>query len=674
MSEGIGRYPQPASENFQRPYLAIVSHLLCQVVAPRQHGLVRQEGKPLAGSGLSQQVIETGWQGRLIGPIQVGPKQVVFDQPLVEPIAERPAAKGRLEHHCNPQLVEPQMRQVAGHKGGMRWRQPFGLGQLLVLRQQTQMGWTAVEHGYIEEVGRLSGETGQSAGVRGRAAKQEGCSLFCQDAPGGCWQPRAGQHLLRQDDVAERSRHSRIISRAPEQTKPCHKYRSYNAAMVTRSYSPRSILALVIGLWLTLTAAVGGPGIQQGSTVLLLQARGPLTPAMAEYLDRGLAQAEREQAEALIFQLDTPGGAVDLMNRMVQSIRASRVPVIVYIAPRGAIAGSAGTVLTLAGHAAAMAPETAIGAASPVGGGGEDLDETLETKTKEILKATARSLAARRGPAAVALAEATIDDARAASAEEALEAGMIDLVADDIDQLLAGLDGLNVELVGGQRSLQTAGAQVVVVEQTFIEQLLQALTNPTLVFLLLTIGVQAILIELSSPGGWFAGVVGVVSLALAGYGLGILPVNWFGLIFIGMAFVLFLLEIKAVAHGALAAAGVLSLIAGGLVLFNSPTTPGFLRISIGSVLTVAVATAALFVILVTFAIRAQRLPVAVGAEALVGRTATTRTPLDPSGKVMVAGELWSAVLESGEPPLEAGEQVEITGVDRLELCVRRRSI
>jgi membrane-bound serine protease (ClpP class) len=391
---------------------------------------------------------------------------------------------------------------------------------------------------------------------------------------------------------------------------------------------------------------------------------------MAEYLDRGLGRAESELAEALVFQLDTPGGSIDLMKRMMQRIRSSQVPVIIYIAPRGAIAGSAGTVITLAGHAAAMAPETAIGAASPVGAQGEDLGETIETKEKEILKATVRNLASRRGEQAITLAEATIETAVAVSAEEALEAGLIDIIATDLDDLLIQLHGFTVVTDVGERTLNTAGASVVEVFQSLIEQLLQVLTNPNVVFLLLTVGVQSILIELSQPGGWVAGFIGVVCLALGTYGLGILPVNWFGLIFLLTAFVLFVLEIKAPTHGALTVAGLVSFIIGALVLFNSPSTPSFQRVSIPLVLGMAVVTAAVFITVLTFALRAQRRPVAVGAESLIGRMGEARTDLSPTGMIQVAGELWSAEVEGGEPMVLAGERIEVVEVEGLRLRVK----
>jgi len=409
---------------------------------------------------------------------------------------------------------------------------------------------------------------------------------------------------------------------------------------------------------------------QEERQVILLTANGPITPAMVEYLDRGLGYAERELAEALIFQLDTPGGSIDLMNRMVQRIRNSQVPVVIYIAPRGAIAGSAGTVITLAGHVAAMAPETAIGAASPVGAQGEDLGETIEAKQKEILKATVRSLASRRGEQAIALAEATIEDATAASAEEALEAGLIDFIASDLDDLLVQINGFKVELSTGERTLNTVGVGMVEVAQSFIEQLLQVLTNPNVVFLLITVGVQAILIEISAPGGWVAGFIGVVCLALGTYGLGILPVNWFGLAFMVIAFVLFWLEIEAPTYGALTVAGLASFIVGALVLFNSPTTPSFQRVSVPLVIGVAVAIGLFFMTVLTFALKAMRRPVEVGVEALIGRLGEARTDIEPRGMVQIAGELWSAEVEDGALAVRVGERVEVVGVDGLRLSIR----
>jgi membrane-bound serine protease (ClpP class) len=201
--------------------------------------------------------------------------------------------------------------------------------------------------------------------------------------------------------------------------------------------------------------------------------------------------------------------------------------------------------------------------------------------------------------------------------------------------------------------------------------LLQLLTNPNIVFLLLTIGVQAILIELYTPGGWVAGFTGVVSLALAIYGLGVLPVNWFGLIFLATSFVLFVLEVKAPTHGALTVAGVASLVVGALVLFNSPGTPIFQRVSVPVVLTVAVITAAMFLTVITYALRSLRTPIRTGQESLAGKFGTARTDLSPSGSVQAAGELWSAELVEGSPQVKKGERVLVERVDGVRLIVKK---
>lgn len=409
-------------------------------------------------------------------------------------------------------------------------------------------------------------------------------------------------------------------------------------------------------------------------TVILLSAEGALTPSMQQYISRGIRSAEGENAELVILQLDTPGGSLNIMNSIVQDIRASTVPVVVYIAPTGAIAGSAGTIITLAGHAAAMAPGTAIGAASPVGSEGEDLGETMAAKEKNILKATVRSLAETRGTAAIDLAENTIENAEAVSAREAYDIGLIDFIAKDVPDLLRQLDGYQISTKSGEQTLSTNYATIKVVEPTFIEDLLGILTNPNIVFLLLTVGVQAILIELSSPGGWVAGFIGAVCIALAAYGLGVLPVNWFGMVFLVMSFILFLLDIKAPTHGALTAAGVGSLIIGALVLFNSPGTPAFQRVSVPLVVITSITTAGIFFGILIFAIRAQKVPILTGRESLIGKTGVTRTALGPVGTVQVGGELWTGQLVEGELSIPAGIRVQIVGLQGNKLIVTQNII
>jgi membrane-bound serine protease (ClpP class) len=408
-----------------------------------------------------------------------------------------------------------------------------------------------------------------------------------------------------------------------------------------------------------------------GSQIIVLTADGPITPAMAQYLSRGIRIAERQGAEALIFQLNTPGGSIDAMTEMEQMILASTVPVVVYVSPSGAMAASAGTIITLASHASAMAPNTTIGAASPVGSQGENLATTEELKVKNALAATARSLTQRRGPTAVALAEDTIQNAAAVSASEALQAGLIDFISFDLNQLRSQLDGFTVNVAGQPVTLQTANASFENISISFIEQLLLIVTDPNIVFLFITIGVQAIIIEISSPGGWVAGFIGVVCLGLATYGLGILPVNYFGLLFIATSFVLFILDIKAPTHGGLTAAGIGSLIVGALVLFNTPATPSFQHVSVPLVIGVSVVSGALFFAIMMIAVRAQHTPIRVGEESMSGRKGLSRTDLSPKGSVQVGGELWSAELEDESSFLPAGTRVEVIKVDGLRLIVRK---
>jgi len=405
--------------------------------------------------------------------------------------------------------------------------------------------------------------------------------------------------------------------------------------------------------------------------IVVLTADGPITPAMAQYLGRGIKIAERQGAAALIFQLNTPGGSIDTMNQMEQEILASSVPVIVYVAPNGAMAASAGTIVTLAGHASAMAPTATIGAASPVGSQGENLPSTEEAKVKNETAATARSLTERRGAKAQALAEDTIMYAKAVSSSEALQAGLIDFVASDLNDLRSKLDGFTVTVRGQEVTLHTADASFERINISFIEELLLIVTDPNIVFLLITIGVQAIIIEISSPGGWVAGFIGVICLGLATYGLGILPVNYFGLLFIVTSFVLFILDIKAPTHGGLTAAGVGSLIAGALVLFNTPVTPSFQHVSVPLVVGVSIVSGAIFFVVMMIAVRAQRVPIRMGEESMSGRMGVARTDLAPKGSVQVGGELWSAELEENAHSIPAGTRVEVIKVDGLRLIVRK---
>ena len=409
-----------------------------------------------------------------------------------------------------------------------------------------------------------------------------------------------------------------------------------------------------------------------GPVALVLTIDGAITQATQEYLQRGIQTAEQEHVEVIILQLNTPGGDILSMSAMTEAIRASTVPVVVYVTPRGAMAASAGTVITLAAHASAMAPETIIGAASPVGSSGQDLGQTELAKQENAMVAKVDAFAGWRGPQAVALAESTITSAKAVSSTQALQVHLVDFSATDLNNLLRQLDGFTVQMPGGPLTLHTAGIVQQALPMSLIEQLLQLLIDPNIVFLLLAIGLQALLIELTHPGAWVPAFFGVVCLALGAYGLGFLPVNWFGLIFMVTAFVLFILDIKAPTHGALTLAGIASFIVGALVLFNSPGTPHFEQVSVPLVIFVGVFIGLIFAVILTYALRAQSRPVITGSARLAGLTGFAVSEIDPSGQAQLAGELWSADLVDASEPVHRGDRLEVIRVEGLRLKVRKK--
>ena len=434
------------------------------------------------------------------------------------------------------------------------------------------------------------------------------------------------------------------------------------------------LIALVLaGLGLVLPG-VPAHGQNSAPQALVMQVNGPVAPAMQLYIDRGLTYAADSAFSLVIMQLNTPGGTLDAMVSIVERIRRSPVPVVVYVSPNGSMAASAGTLITLAGHAAAMAPDTTIGAASPVGSSGENIDTTEALKLKEVMKASVRELARDRNPQAIQLAEQTIDNARAVSASEAIKIGLVDFQANNVEDLVAKLDGFQVKVLDAPMILHTRGASLVDFPRTLIEQGLQFFTDPNLVFIFLSAGIWAILIELSSPGGWVAGFVGATLLLLALFGLGILPVNWTGLLFMVLAFVLFILDIKAPTHGALTAAGAAAFAAGGLILFNTVRVPGIPEISMPLVIGTGVFIAATFFGALTLALRAQSAPVLTGHQTLVGKVGLIKTAVNPKGQIQVAGELWTARLVEGEEPLQIGDRAEVTGIEGVILWVKKAKL
>ncbi len=431
---------------------------------------------------------------------------------------------------------------------------------------------------------------------------------------------------------------------------------------------------LLLGVLVALLVGMRAASAQGEGVALVLRLKGPLTPVMVQYLERGLTTARRQHDALVVLELDTPGGSITLMEQMVQDIRNSPVPVVVYVMPRGAMAGSAGAVVTLAGHWAAMAPETAIGAASPVGPQGGDLGKTMEAKVKEILKALARSLAERRGPQAVQAAEAMIESAHALSAQEAYRVGLVDFIAPSLDDLLRQLGGKSATTTAGKVTLPTSLAAVPL-PPTLSESFFRTLTDPNIVFILLGLGVQALLIALWHPANWPAWFVGAASLLLAAYGLSLLPVDWVGLAFLLLSFAMFALDVKAHTHGALTIAGLVAFVFGALTLFNTPAALPGQRVSVPLVVGSGLAVAVVSTGIVALALRAQRRPVLTGEarmRTLVGKVGEARTAITPHqrGTVQVGGELWTAVLAPGVSAVASGEQVEVVEVRGVHLVVR----
>ncbi len=408
---------------------------------------------------------------------------------------------------------------------------------------------------------------------------------------------------------------------------------------------------------------------QDEGVVYVMTFDGPVNPVLVSYMERAIDQAAARDAHAIVLRLDTPGGQVDLTQDIVKMMRASPVPIIVYVWPTGAMAGSAGTFITLAGHAAAMVPGSSIGAASPVTGGGEDLGETLQQKVTNILAADIENLAARRGEEAVEWARKAVISAEAATAEQALAVGVIDVIAVDLDDLLAKLDGLEVEVQGQTRALELASAPTVDVSMTNIEQFLNTVINaiaiPGIAILLIVLGVQAIIGEFSQPGGYVAGITGAIAVLLGLFALGILNANWVGLAFIALSFVLFIMEVVTGASGALTLGGVITFVMGSVVLFRGTgvETPW------GTIIALTVITVFFFTFVVAKVVKAQRSRPASGAESLLGQPAIARSELNPRGKVLVQGELWDAELRDPAGPVAIDAHLVVVGREGFHLFV-----
>jgi membrane-bound serine protease (ClpP class) len=426
--------------------------------------------------------------------------------------------------------------------------------------------------------------------------------------------------------------------------------------------TPRVASALLVLAVLALPAlAAAAP-----APVATLELEGVISPVTLRLVGLAIDRAQAERVQALVIQLDTPGGLERSMRAIVQRMMNAEVPVVVFVAPTGARAASAGVFITMAAHVAAMAPATNIGAASPVAVGGSDADKTMMKKAENDAAAFIRTVALERGRNSD-WAEKAVRQAVAITEREAVKLKVIDLVADSIPDLLEKIDGRAIKLPKGQVTLATKGAPVRPIEIGFRDRFLNVITDPNVAYVLMMLGMLGLFFELSNPGVILPGVIGGISLILAFFAFQSLPINYAGLLLILFGIVLLIAEIKIVSHGVLAIGGIVSMALGSIMLFDAPEI-GF-RVSWWVIVPSVGATAGLFLFVVAAGVRALTRPPATGAEGLIGKTATARERLAPEGQVLISGEIWRAVAE-GEP-VESGAPVRVVGVDGLTLKVAK---
>lgn len=423
------------------------------------------------------------------------------------------------------------------------------------------------------------------------------------------------------------------------------------------------IISLAIMLFIV-TGSTPVLGQDRGQTFDVITADFAITPAVSEYILRSIDQSSKSGAGGLIILLDTPGGLDTAMRDITKGFLNSPIPVIVFVSPAGARAASAGVIITMAAHVAAMAPGTNIGAAHPLALGlGGKMDETMIKKIENDFVAYARGIANKRGRD-TKWVEQAIRKSESITAEEALKRNVIDFIAGDITQLLEKMDGKEIVLPAGKVILNTKGAILNQKSMGLREKILITLSNPNIAYLLLMIGLAGLYFEFAHPGAILPGVVGGISLILAFYALQTLPVNYAGILMIIFGVILFIAEIKIISHGMLTVAGVISLILGSIMLFEPPIPA--LRVSLDVMIPTIVIVSLFFVGVITLAVKAQVRKPVTGPEGMVGEEGYAITPVHTEGKVFVRGEYWNA---SSQQPVEKGKRIKVTGVKGLKVEV-----
>lgn len=409
---------------------------------------------------------------------------------------------------------------------------------------------------------------------------------------------------------------------------------------------------------------------EPASLVEVLSLEGTINPVAVERLDKAIELAVKNEAQCLIIQLDTPGGLDTSMRDMIKLMMNSEIPIVVYVAPKGGRAASAGVFITLAAHIAAMAPGTNIGAAHPVAMGiGGAVDKEMMEKVVNDAAAYVKSIAQKRNRNAE-WAEKAVRESVSITAEEALELNVVDLMAEDMNDLLEKLDGAEVEIMQKTLTVMTKGASLHFMEMSFREKVLQAIADPNLAYILLMIGIWGIVLEFFHPGSLLPGIVGGICLILAFFALQILSFNMAGLVLIVLAIVLFVLDITVPSYGALTIGGIVSLALGSLMLIDPSAL--YISISLEYIVIMVVFTSALFIFIVGYAIKAQFKKPATGLEGMVGSTGIARSNLKTKGKIQIHGEIWNAILESSGEVIRKGEEVEVVRVEGMRLVVKKK--
>jgi membrane-bound serine protease (ClpP class) len=411
------------------------------------------------------------------------------------------------------------------------------------------------------------------------------------------------------------------------------------------------------------------PIVVEAQKVLSITVDGSINPAAASYIERGIKKAEKENAQCLILNLNTPGGLLKSTRVIVGAIMDAKIPVVVYVNPPGAHAGSAGVFITMAAHVAAMAPATNIGAAHPVAGGGAQMDSTMNRKTTNDAVAFIRTIAEKRNRNAE-WAEQAVRQSESITGIIAVQKNVVDLVATSTKELLKELDGRTIQLSRTAVTMKTASASVEGVEMTLGEKLLNILSDPNLAYILLMIGFYGILFELYNPGAIFPGVAGVIGLILGLYALHALPVNYAGLALIIFGIVLLILEIKITSYGLLTLGGVASLVLGSLMLIKEDPTFPLMKISLSLILTTVGLTVLFFLFILGAGMKAQQAKPVTGMEGFIGETGVVLNDLNPVGSVRVHGEIWEASAKSDEK-IEAGALIRVVEEQHFRLTVER---